>query len=183
MSTMKKTGFPKGLFTPEEENVEYFSADVNHKRAFFKKLIDITKIVTKANFDIDIDNILKGLEEEKTNIFLQYFYIAATSKINTELIIKNYLKEKKEVKDLNPEKNAKIKEAEKIYLANKPQENQKKEVPKKTSGALATKSTKEKPEYSNGFILWIDSNVNNSENSSYIKYLKEHTLYKQFKLK
>ena len=71
---------------------------------------------------------MKGLEEEKTNTSLQYFYSAAISKINTELIIKNYLKEKNEVKDLNPEKNAKIKEAEKIYLANKPQENQKKEV-------------------------------------------------------
>ena len=52
------------------------------------------------------------MEEEKTNIFLQYFYIA--SKINTELIIRNYLKEKNEVKDLNPEKNAKKIEAENL---------------------------------------------------------------------
>ena len=56
INTMKKTGFPKGLFTKEEANVDYFSADINHKRAFFNKL--------------NVENILKGLEEEKTNIFL-----------------------------------------------------------------------------------------------------------------
>ena len=73
INTMKKTGFPKGLFTREEQDIEYFSADVNHKRAFFNKLIDITKIATKNNIDINVENILKGLEEEKTNIFLQNF--------------------------------------------------------------------------------------------------------------
>ena len=67
---MKKTGFLRGLFTQEEENVDYFSADINHKRAFFNKLIDITKMVIKNNIDINVENILKGLEEEKTNIFL-----------------------------------------------------------------------------------------------------------------
>ena len=56
INTMKKTGFPRGLFTQEEEKVDYFSADINHKRAFFNKL--------------NVENILKGLEEEKTNIFL-----------------------------------------------------------------------------------------------------------------
>ncbi len=73
INTMKKTGFPKGLFTREEQDIEYFSADINHKRAFFNKLIDITKIATKNNIDINVENILKGLEEEKTNIFLQNF--------------------------------------------------------------------------------------------------------------
>ena len=97
INIMKKTGFPRGLFTQEEENVEYFTSDINHKRAFFNKLIDITKIVTKNNIDINVENILKGLEEEKTNIFLQDFYIAATNNINntnTELIIKQYSKDK-----------------------------------------------------------------------------------------
>ena len=70
INTMKKTGFPRGLFTQEEENVDYFLADINHKRVFFNKLIDITKMATKNNIDINVENILKGLEEEKTNIFL-----------------------------------------------------------------------------------------------------------------
>ena len=94
INTMKKTGFLRGLFTQEEENVDYFSVDINHKRVFFNKLIDITKMVIKNNIDINVENILKGLEEEKTNIFLQNFYLASTNNANTELIIKQYLKDK-----------------------------------------------------------------------------------------
>ena len=43
MNTMKSTGFPKGLFTIEEQSIDYFMANVDHKRAFFRKLIDITQ--------------------------------------------------------------------------------------------------------------------------------------------
>ena len=95
---MKKTGFLRGLFTQEEENVDYFSADINHKRVIFNKLIDITKMVIKNNIDINVENILKGLEEEKTNIFLQNFYLASTNNANTELIIKQYLEIKIRIK-------------------------------------------------------------------------------------
>ena len=70
INTFKKAGFPRGLFTPEEGKEEYFSSDVKHKRAFLGKVIYITKILCKTNFDIDITNILKGTEEEKTHIFL-----------------------------------------------------------------------------------------------------------------
>jgi hypothetical protein len=48
-------------------------ADLNHKKEFLKKVIDITKIITKINFDVDVDIIVKGLEPEKTHIFLQNF--------------------------------------------------------------------------------------------------------------
>jgi len=91
MRTMEKTGFPKGLFIQEEESIKYFLADINHKKQFFSKVIDITKLVTNSTFDIEIDNILKGDETEKTNIFLQYFYKAATSNINAKPIIDKYL--------------------------------------------------------------------------------------------
>ena len=157
INTMKKTGFPKGLFTPEEETVQYFLADINHKRAFFNKLIDIVKISSKNNLDINVENILKGLEEEKTNIFLQNFYLVATSNINktnTESIIKQYL-------------NGKNKEKENKIEATKQDEI----------------DLKDKPKYINGFIIWIDNKINNEENSSYLKYIKEHELYKTFCLK
>jgi hypothetical protein len=74
INTMNKTGFPKGLFTPEEEKEKYFMSDVNHKKEFLTKIIDITKLITKINLEINLKNILTGLEPEKTNILLQYFY-------------------------------------------------------------------------------------------------------------
>ena len=43
INTMKKTGFPRGLFTLEEENVDYFSADINHKRASLISLFILLK--------------------------------------------------------------------------------------------------------------------------------------------
>ena len=73
INTMQKTGFPKGLFTLKEKTIEQFMADLNHKKEFLKKVIDITKIITKINFDVDVDIIVKGLEPEKTHIFLQNF--------------------------------------------------------------------------------------------------------------
>ena len=160
INTMKKTGFPKGLFTPEEENIEYFSADINHKKAFFYKLIDITKIVTKNNIDINVENILKGLEEEKTNIFLQDFYLAATNNINntnTELIIKQYLNDKNKDKIIINTNKTESKNNNEIIL-------------------------KENPKYINGFIIWIDNKMNNKENTSHLKYIQEHELYKAYNL-
>ena len=161
INTMKKTGFPRGLFTPEEENVEYFLADKNHKISFFNKLIDITKIVTKTNIDINVENILKVIEEEKTNIFLQNFYLAATNNINNtnvELIIKQYLKDKNK---------------DKIIIKTDKTE------PKNNNEIIS----KNNPKYINGFILWIDAKINNKENTSYLKYIQEHELYKTYNLK
>lgn len=94
LNTMKKTGFPKGLFTPEEEDHKYFEADARHKMDILQKVIDITKIVMNENFDIKCTNILKGEQPDKTNYFLQLFYAAATNgKDNTPLINK-YLEKK-----------------------------------------------------------------------------------------
>ena len=107
INTMRKTGFPKGLFTLEEENVKYFLSDINHKKQFLNKVIDITKIVTNATFDINTENILKGLEAEKTNIFIQHFYKAATLKINTKPIIDKYLNDIKIKENIKEEPNEK----------------------------------------------------------------------------
>ena len=96
INTMKRTGFPKGLFLPEEEDRKYFSSDINQQKIFLSKVIDITKKVTKNNFSIDINCMLNGLEEYNTHIFLQNFYLAATKRNNFENIIKKYLNEKKD---------------------------------------------------------------------------------------
>ena len=153
INTMKKTGFPKGLFTPEEEDLKYFSADINHRKAFLIKVIDITKIITKNNFEIDITNILKGVEEEKTNIFLQNFYLAAITKGNFEIIIKKYLDEKSQ---------------EKIQIIQKEGKNIK---------------DKNKPnKIIKRFIVWIDSKVNNKENKKYKNIIEEKELFEQYNL-
>lgn len=73
INTMKKSGFPKGLFSPEEETMEYFMAEINHRKQIFKKIIDITKIVTKINLDIDIENILKGMKQIKQIYYYKIF--------------------------------------------------------------------------------------------------------------
>lgn len=138
-NTMEKTGFPKGLFTPEEETIEYFSASVEHKKSIITKAIDITKIVTKTNFTIDIKDILKGLEVEKTNTFLQYFYTAATSNFDTKPIINKYLMDMKIKKELNEnDKNTSIENIQlqetktnKLNSENKYQQNPEKKMNEK----------------------------------------------------
>ena len=164
INTMNKTGFPKGLFTPEEEKEKYFMSDVNHKKEFLTKIIDITKLITKINLEIDLKNILTGLEPEKTNILLQNFYTAATSKINFAPIITNYLN--KETTDLNEKKD----------------ENEiNEEKNKKPKNKIKTIKINEK-EKSKGIILWTDKNVNNNENITYIKFLKENSYYEKLHL-
>ena len=100
MNTMKVTGFPKGLFTQEEENVVYFMDNINNQKKILDKVINITKIVTENHFEIDSMNILNGLNEEKTHIFLQNFYLAATTK-NNEIIIDKFLANNKKEEKVN----------------------------------------------------------------------------------
>ena len=94
LNTMSKTGFPKGLFTPEEEDHKYFESDAHHKLDILQKAIDITKIVMNENFEIKCTNILKGEQPEKTNYFLQMFYKAATNGKDNSALIQKYLEKK-----------------------------------------------------------------------------------------
>ena len=159
INIMEKTRFPKGLFTKEEENVKYFLADKEHRKQFFNKIIDITKLVTKATFDVETENILKGFETEKTNIFLQYFYKAATSNINTKPIVDKYLNDIKS----------------NTYLAIN-EENKNIKIQKD----IKEESNRNREEI--GYIFWIDKEVHNAENSKYFKSFKENSLYKQLNL-
>ena len=159
MKTMEKTGFPKGLFTQEEENINYFLDEINHKKQFLNKVIDITKLITNSNFDIEINNILKGIEPEKTNKFLQYFYKAATSNINAKPIIDKYLN------DLKNKTNSNINKENKDN---------------KTQNKIIEELKEKRKEI--GYIFWIDKNVHNAENSKYYKSFKENSFYKQLHL-
>jgi TRAF3-interacting protein 1 len=123
MNTMKKTGFPKGIFTPQEEDPKYFEKDARHKMDILQKVIDITKIVTNENFEIKCSNILKGEEPNKTNYFLQKFYEAATNGNDNSKFIQKYLDHKNKKKDdtQKPEKNEKKESTKKV------EKNEKKE--------------------------------------------------------
>ena len=94
LNTMAKTGFPKGLYTPEEEDHKYFESDAHHKLDILQKAIDITKIVMNENFEIKCTNILKGEQPEKTNYFLQMFFKAATNGKDNSALIQKYLEKK-----------------------------------------------------------------------------------------
>ena len=94
LNTMKKTGFPKGLFTAEEEDHKYFESDAHHKLDILQKAIDITKIVMNENFEIKCTNILKGEQPDKTNYFLQLFYKAATNGKDNSPLIQKHLEKK-----------------------------------------------------------------------------------------
>ena len=85
MNTMKATGFPKGLFTPEEENVVYFMDNINNQKKIINKVINITRIATENNFEIDTIDIIKGLKEENTHIFLQYYKVKSNEIEETNL--------------------------------------------------------------------------------------------------
>ena len=61
MNTMAATGFPKGLYTEEEENDKFFEASPQNKLEILQKTIDITKIVLNENFEIKTTNICKIL--------------------------------------------------------------------------------------------------------------------------
>ena len=105
INTMKKTGFPKGLFTDDEMNDEYFDLNTNNKVEILQKVIDITQIVTGEFFDIKCNDILKGENPEKTNHFLQLFYTAATNGKDNSKFIEKYLelKKYKNLKDIAKE--------------------------------------------------------------------------------
>jgi TRAF3-interacting protein 1 len=106
LNTMSKTGFPKGLFTAEEEDHKYFESDARHKLDILQKAIDITKIVMNENFDIKCTNILKGEQPEKTNYFLQLFFKAATNGKDNSALIQKYLEKKNKKEEKKKEETA-----------------------------------------------------------------------------
>ena len=103
LNTMKKTGFPKGLYTSEEEDHKYFEADARHKMEILQKAIDITKIVVNENFEIKCTNILKGDQPDKTNYFLKLFYKAATNGKDNSALIQKYLENRNKKPDKKKE--------------------------------------------------------------------------------
>ena len=91
INTLKITGFPYSLFTEQEVTLEHFLKTRENKILFFTKIIGLIEMISNENFEITIDNILKGKECYKTHKFLQYLYNIATSGIDYFKTIEKYL--------------------------------------------------------------------------------------------
>ena len=110
LNTQKATGFPKGLLTAEEEDAKvYEKLGTKEKAELFQKVIDITKIVLNESFEIKSTDILKGVECDKTNYFLQCFHKAATNGKDKSEFIKKYLAHKAKKKELKEEQHQEAK--------------------------------------------------------------------------
>ena len=151
INTMKQTGFPDGLFTQKEQNIEFFMANIYHKKKFLVKITELINYIINEEsgfqVNIDVQDILKGLNPQKTNEFLRYVYKFAKSGKDYSDIINKY----------------KIQRSEKKYIY------QNIEIPK--GEAIDEK----------GYILWIDKDVKSEENKKLLDNLEDNPQYQQIK--
>ena len=89
-ATMGKTGFGDGLFQGDELNSKSFE-DRNSKLQFLVKIITLTEMIIQEKIDIKPNLVLAGQEPEKTNLWLQMMFRAATSQIDTTPYVQEIL--------------------------------------------------------------------------------------------
>ena len=79
-ATLEKTGFANGLFEGEELNSKgKIYEDKAGKTQFLVKLITLTEMMVGEKIDIKPSTVLAGKEADKTNVWLQQMFRAATS--------------------------------------------------------------------------------------------------------
>ena len=78
LSCTKKTGFADGLLSEEELDPEYYKSP-ERKMIFLKKLSKFLYSVLEKNVPVKPASIIKGIDCDKTNLFLQDMYEVATS--------------------------------------------------------------------------------------------------------
>lgn len=81
-ATNAATGFGTGLFQGEELDSKSIT-DKDAKINFLVKLIQLTELVVGEELDVKPNKVVAGHEPEKTNLFLQAMFRAATSGIDT----------------------------------------------------------------------------------------------------
>ena len=151
METLKKTDFPKGLFSQKQQNYSYFKKHIEHKKKIFSKIIELINFILEKEGDeelnISIQDILKGKNPEITNKFLRYLYKFATNGKNYTDIIKEYIMKRNNEKYLY--KNI--------------------EIPK-------TNQLKDKY-----CLFWIDKNSKKEESQKFLTELENNLQYIQLK--
>lgn len=81
-ATLAKTGFGEGLYNGEELNSKSFE-DKDAKLAWLVKAITLTELVVEEQIDIKPSMVLAGQQPEKTNLWLQQMFRAATAGVDT----------------------------------------------------------------------------------------------------
>jgi len=82
-ATNQATGFGTGLYDSAELDAKSIT-EKDAKISFLVKLIQITELVVGEELDVKPTKIVAGHEPEKTNLFLQAMFRAATSGIDTK---------------------------------------------------------------------------------------------------
>lgn len=81
-ATNAATGFGTGLYSAEELDAKSIT-EKDAKINFLVKLIQLTELVVGDEMDVKPTKIVAGHEPEKTNLFLQAMFRAATAGIDT----------------------------------------------------------------------------------------------------
>ena len=87
LEVSNKTGFGKGLFTPQETTKEHYT-DPTLKLLALKKINALVKRVEPDEpYELTVENIVRGTECDKTNRFLQMLAQAAKKGTNTDDLV------------------------------------------------------------------------------------------------
>ena len=89
-ATMTKTGFGNGLFQGEELNPKSFE-DKESKLGWLVKVITLTEMIIQEKIDIKPSMVLAGQQADKTNLWLQNMFQAATANIDTTPFVQQIL--------------------------------------------------------------------------------------------
>ena len=81
-ATVGATGFGNGLLTADEIDAKTIT-EKQAKIDFLVKLIQLTELVIGEEMDVKPTKIIAGHEPDKTNLFLQAMFRAATAGIDT----------------------------------------------------------------------------------------------------
>jgi Microtubule-binding protein MIP-T3 C-terminal region/Microtubule-binding protein MIP-T3 CH-like domain len=83
----KKTGFGKGLFSAEEQSKDYYTEP--QMKVFALKKINalVKRVAPEEQYELTVENVVRGTECDKTNRFLQVLAIAAKKESNTDDIV------------------------------------------------------------------------------------------------
>lgn len=98
ISLNKKTGFADGLYQDEELKNEFYSTP-EKKLNFLKKIMRLVMRVGEKELIVKPQSIIKGIDCDKTNIFLQEMARVATKLPKNADIIKEIVEGKKQVNE------------------------------------------------------------------------------------
>jgi len=145
--TTKVTGFAKGLYKDDELSADFY--DTKEKKIYFlRKIIALSGAMLKEEIEAKPNKIVAGVEPEKTNLFLQAVYRAASCGEDSASYVKKinakFAKEEAEMAGGAPQEDAKQEEPAREEPKKKPREEPKEE-PKPKDREVKQKKPVEEP--------------------------------------